>query len=167
MFEVWTLPFRDENDFNKLGPLTITGCGQSRFRILRVVVVCDPEPSGIARAVSFESSPLLPNTATGGPGSRPLPGPGGAVRLLIRRSGLLNVWAILGNARREPWEIWHSWQRGICNLLTPGSPEGFESHPHRQIYWNQFINVTFPGVSPQAIVGYLIENTTYGSVGAM
>ena len=25
-------------------------------------------------------------------------------------------WAILGNARREPWEIWHSWQRGICKL---------------------------------------------------
>ncbi len=40
-------------------------------------------------------------------------------------------WAILGNARREPWEIWHSWQRGICKLQILGAYRGFESHPHR------------------------------------
>ena len=40
---------------------------------------------------------------------------------------------LLGNARREPWEIWHSWHRGICNLLIPGPIRGFESHPHREV----------------------------------
>jgi hypothetical protein len=37
-----------------------------------------------------------------------------------------------GNARRQRWQIRHSWQRGICNLLIPGPARGFESHPHRQ-----------------------------------
>lgn len=47
-----------------------------------------------------------------------------------------DVWAILGNARREPWEIWHSWQRGICKLQIPGAYPGFESHPHRHLMEN-------------------------------
>ena len=46
-------------------------------------------------------------------------------------------WAILGNARREPWEIWHSWQRGICKLQILGAYRGFESHPHRQGFYIQ------------------------------
>jgi hypothetical protein len=48
------------------------------------------------------------------------------------RGGLASlIWAILGNARRQLWEIWHSRQRGICNLQILGPARGFESHPHR------------------------------------
>ena len=43
-----------------------------------------------------------------------------------------SFWAILGNARREPWEIWHSWQRGICKLRILVTYRGSESHSHPQ-----------------------------------
>ena len=38
--------------------------------------------------------------------------------------------AIQGNARREPWELWYSWQRGNCELQIRGTCRGLESHPH-------------------------------------
>jgi hypothetical protein len=39
------------------------------------------------------------------------------------------IWAILGNARRQGWQIWHSRQRGIGNLQIPRPACGFESNP--------------------------------------
>jgi hypothetical protein len=32
----------------------------------------------------------------------------------------IGIWAILGNARRQRWQIWQSRQRGFCNLQMAG-----------------------------------------------
>jgi hypothetical protein len=57
---------------------------------------------------------------------------------LVRTWLLPFSWAILGNARREPWEIWHSWPRGICNLQILLTPQGFESLSLRHIIFRIF-----------------------------
>jgi hypothetical protein len=38
-------------------------------------------------------------------------------------------WAILGNARRQRRELWHSRQRTVCKLQIPRGAVGFDSHP--------------------------------------
>jgi len=48
------------------------------------------------------------------------------------RSTKRGFWAILGNARLQDRQIWHSRQRETCNLHIPDSAWWFESHPHRQ-----------------------------------
>ena len=40
---------------------------------------------------------------------------------------------MVGNARRQPRQRWHSRQRGIRNLHILKVAGAFESHPHRQI----------------------------------
>jgi len=40
---------------------------------------------------------------------------------------------MVGNARRQPWQSWHSRQLGICNLQMAKAAGAFESHPHRHL----------------------------------
>ena len=44
----------------------------------------------------------------------------------------LPSWAMVGNARRQSWQIRQSRQRGMCNLQILLPLRASESHPHRQ-----------------------------------
>ena len=47
-----------------------------------------------------------------------------------------HFWAILGNALRHGQEDWQCWQRGIYKLHPSHEANGFESHPHRHLFYN-------------------------------